>query len=51
MKKKIMDKILRSWRSLAIVAGMKKQMTTQNRQKSNAKKIFHKKILQLKSSQ
>ena len=31
-------KILRSRRSLAVVAGMKKQMTTQNRQKSNAKK-------------
>ena len=25
-------------RSLAVVAGMKKRMTTQNRQKSNAKK-------------
>ena len=31
----VMDK---SWRSLAVVAGMKKRMTTQNRQKSNAKK-------------
>ena len=36
---KIWDrKILRSLRSLAVVAGMKKRMTTQNRQKSNAKK-------------
>ena len=31
--------ILRSWKSLAVVAGMKKQMPKQNRQKSNAKKI------------
>ena len=31
-------KILRSGRSLAVVAGMKKEMTTQNRQKSNAQK-------------
>ena len=30
--------ILRSRRSLAVVAGMKKRLTTQNRQKSNAKK-------------
>ena len=30
--------ILRSRRSLAVLAGMKKQMITQNRQKSNAKK-------------
>ena len=29
--------ILRSRRSLAVVAGMKKRMTTQNWQKSNAK--------------
>ena len=29
--------ILRSRRSLAVVAGMKKRMITQNRQKSNAK--------------
>jgi len=33
-----MDKILWSLRSLAVMAGMKKRMTTQNRQKSNAKK-------------
>ena len=36
-----MDKfwyILQSRRSLAVVAGMKKRMTTQNRQKSKAKK-------------
>ena len=38
-----MDKIwdrksFRSLRSLAIVAGMKKRMTTQNQQKSNVKK-------------
>ena len=31
--------ILRSRGSLAVVAGMKKPMTTQSRQKSNAKKI------------
>ena len=30
--------MLRIRRSLAVVAGMKKRMTTQNRQKSNAKK-------------
>ena len=37
---KIWDKkFLQSRRSLAVVAGMKKQMTTQNRQKANAKKI------------
>ena len=30
--------ILRSRRSLAVVAGMKKRLTTQNRQKSNDKK-------------
>ena len=36
--------ILRSRRSLAVVAGMEKpRMTTQNRQKSNAKKINKKK--------
>jgi len=35
---KIWDRKSRS--SLAVVAGMKKRMTTQNRQKSNAKKKF-----------
>ena len=32
--------ILRCRRSLAVVAGMKKRMTTQNRQKSNGKKEY-----------
>ena len=38
-------KILRSLWSLAVVAGMKKRMTMQNRQKSNAKKIIKNKRL------
>ena len=37
-----MDK---SRRSLAVVAGMKKRMTEQNQQKSNAKKNWNKDIL------
>jgi len=39
MKINVMDNIWdRSRRSLAVVAGMKKRMTTHNRQKSSAKK-------------
>ena len=40
--------ILRSRRSLTVVAGMKKKrMTTQNRQRSNAKKYKIKKIIEI----
>jgi len=41
MDKILYRKILRSRRSLAVVAGMKKRTTTLNRQKSNAKENGH----------